>query len=187
MARNNDDLPFVELGNVLRRIRTTHKETIGDVSGAVEIDAITLRDIEHGKARPSEDILLLLISHFALKEDEASRLWNLAGYQDGDAPFTTFPEAETTAEKLVMAMPSDVRIVYTDTVHVVVNNFGVVMNFMQTAGPGGQPLMVSRVGMSREHAQSVLEVLQKTLAASTQPRTPRQLPHKTTDNQQSSV
>ncbi len=71
-----------------------------------------------------------------------------------------------------MVLPADARIVYTDMVHVMVNNYGVIMNFMQTAGPGSQPLAVSRIGMSREHAQSVLEVLQKTLAL----HNPKKLP-----------
>ena len=38
---------------------------------------------------------------------------------------------------------------------------------MQTAGPGSQPTTISRLGMSREHAQSVIELLQKTLAEHT--------------------
>ena len=45
-----------------------------------------------------------------------------------------------------------------------VNNHGVVMNFMQGAPNGGQPTVVSRLGMSREHAQSLVELLQRTLA-----------------------
>ena len=69
-------------------------------------------------------------------------------------------------------MPMDLRVVYTDMVHVAVNDFGLVMNFMQTAGPANKPLAIARVGMSREHAKSVLEVLQRTLAQSE----PRQLP-----------
>ncbi|MCX6729702.1 MAG: hypothetical protein NTV95_03595 [Candidatus Saccharibacteria bacterium] len=60
-------------------------------------------------------------------------------------------------------MPVDLRIVYTDTAHVMVNNFGVVMNFMQTNGNGGQPLAVSRIGMSKEHAQSLIKMLQQSL------------------------
>jgi hypothetical protein len=63
----------------------------------------------------------------------------------------------------MMVLPIDARIVYTDTVHVVANNHGVVMNFLQNAGPNNQTLAVARVGMSREHAKSVLELLQRTL------------------------
>jgi hypothetical protein len=65
-----------------------------------------------------------------------------------------------------MVLPGDVRIVYTDMLHVSVNDYGVVMNFLQGSGPKNPPLAIARVGMSREHAKSVLEVLQKTLAQS---------------------
>jgi len=57
----------------------------------------------------------------------------------------------------------DARVVYTDMAHVVSNKYGVTVNFMQSVGLAGQPLAVARVGMSREHAQHVLELLQKAL------------------------
>jgi hypothetical protein len=44
-------------------------------------------------------------------------------------------------------------------VHVSVNNFGLVINFMQATGLNNQPVMVSRLGMSREHALSVVAVI----------------------------
>jgi hypothetical protein len=38
------------------------------------------------------------------------------------------------------------------------------MNFMQGGGPNAAPASVARVGMSREHAKSVLQILQATLS-----------------------
>lgn len=163
MKRDEHGYPYKPLGLKLKRLRIQRQETVAEVSGAVEIDVDMLQDIETGARRPSEDILMLLISHFAPKEDEATTLWELAGY---DPERNNDMNDDTTVRQTVMVMPMDVRIVYTDMVHVVVNDFGVVMNFMQGAGPSNQPLAIARVGMSREHAQSVLEVLQKTLADS---------------------
>jgi hypothetical protein len=68
----------------------------------------------------------------------------------------------------------DIRVVYTDMVHVMVNDYGVVMNFIQNSGPNNQPLAVARVGMSREHAKSVVQILQQSLAQADQ--TPKSLP-----------
>ena len=45
---------------------------------------------------------------------------------------------------------------------------------MQTTGPNNQPLAVSRIGMSKEHAKSVLELLQQTL--NQQNQSPKALP-----------
>lgn len=158
--------PFAPLGAQLKAIRQRTNETIAEVSGAVEIDALELANFEIGRERPSQEILILLISHFGVKDDEAVKLWQLAGYQQ-DKVVNDEIESENIKHS-VAVFPADARIVYTDMVHVMVNNYGVVMNFMQGAGPGTQPLAVSRIGMSREHAQSVLDVLRATLENSTE-------------------
>ncbi len=175
MSETNKDNPFESLGTQLRRLREKRQETLAEVSGAVEIDPDTLNAMEEGTERPGEDILLLLISHFAAKEDMATKLWELAGFDQDELPAQNVANnIQGHAQNGVVVLPSDTRIVYTDMVHVMVNNYGVIMNFMQTAGPNSQPLAVSRIGMSKEHAQSVLEILQKTLAL----HEPKSLPSK---------
>lgn len=166
MNKRSTDYPFQPLGTHLRQLREKRQETLAEVSGAVEIEPEVLSAIEDGINRPTEDILLLLISHFAAKEEVATKLWELAGYNQDELPThkETSINNDQRAQQHTIAMPGDLRIVYTDMVHVMVNDYGIVMNFMQTAGIGGHPLAIARVGMSREHAQSVLEVLQKTLA-----------------------
>lgn len=163
MAETNQEFPFKTLGVRLRAMREKLRESLAEVSGAVEIEPDALTDFEQGKARPSEDILLLLISHFAIKEDEATKLWELAGYEKIDNSSNMTADEFGEIKNTVMVMPLDVRIAYTDMAHVVVNNHGVVINFMQTSGPNNQPLVVSRLGMSKEHAKSVIELLQQTL------------------------
>lgn len=169
--------PFVPLGNTLKRLRTKRQESLAEVSGAVEIEVDALTDFELGKARPSEDILLLLISYFSVKEDVATKLWELAGYDQDELPVAnTVNDINGDAQQSVMVMPLDARVNYTDMVHVMVNNYGVVMNFMQGAGPNNQPLVVARVGMSKEHARSVLDVLQQTLNQNEAMTTKKSLP-----------
>lgn len=169
MAEINREFPYKTLGARLRGIREKLRESLAEVSGAVEIELDTLTEVEQGKHRPSEDILLLLISHFALKEDEATKLWELAGYEKVDDATAMSIDESGDIRNSVMVMPVDVRIAYTDMAHVVANQHGVVVNFMQTNGPGNQPLVVSRLGMSREHAKSLVELLQRTLAGVEQP------------------
>lgn len=154
----NKEYPYKTLGNFLRRMREKKQESLAEVSGAVEIEAQQLTDIERGVQRPSEDILLLLISYFSLPEEEADRVWNMAGY-DRSRPDT---EPSLDAQQ-VMVMPMDARVVYTDMAHIVANKYGITMNFMQSMGLNGKPLAVARVGMSLEHAQYMLEMLQKAL------------------------
>lgn len=176
MSEANNQLPFKTLGSKLKGLREKRQESLAEVSGAVEIDPDVLQAYEQGSERPAEDILLLLISHFATKDEIATKLWELAGYDREELPMQ---QAGNSMNESISSTPvvlaANAPIVYTDMVHVMVNNYGVVMNFMQTAGSNQQPMAISRIGMSREHAQSVLEILQKTLNLSD----PKSLPSTT--------
>lgn len=183
--QSKHEQPYKTLGTRLKGMREKLHESVAEVSGAVEIDPEMLARIERGERCPSEDVLLLLISYFNFQEEEAVQLWELAGYdeQDRTSGGSALPGSEETPVKsMVMLVQPDNRIMYTDMVNVTINNHGVVMNFMQNpAIPDSQPVVISRMGMSREHAKSVLQVLQDTLAQ-TEP-TPKSLPapRKTTD------
>lgn len=142
--------PYKLLGWHLKLAREQLSESVAEVSGAVEIDVDSLEQFENGKVRPSEDILLLLISHLGLHDAEANSLWELAGYAPESKP-------DESSKNF------DLRIIYTDMVHVVINDVGVVMNFMQASGLGNQPLAVSRVGMSKDQAKHMLKLLQQSL------------------------
>lgn len=164
--------PFKRFGDRLKSLRQHIQETAADVSGAVEIDEATLARYEEGRERPSEDILNLLISHFDMQDDDAAKLWKLAGYElpvDRDDFQHDDQVSNNRAGVLVMAI--DPRIIYTDSMHVNASQNGVVLSFAQTNG-GQQPLVTARVGMSREQARSIISTLQGALDRSE----PRQLP-----------
>ncbi len=163
--------PFRTLGFQLRSLREKEHESIPDVSGAVEIEPELLVDIESGLKLPSEDILLLLISHFALQNEEAMKLWRMSGY-DNLTNETPAPASEPLNNQSAMfILPIDSRIVYTDMVQATVNDFGIVVNFQQNSPqPNTQPLTVARVGMSREHAENVISILQKILSEKNIPK-----------------
>lgn len=178
---NKSKHPFESLGKELKKLRSQRNESLAEVSGAVEIEIDELSDFEKGISRPGEDILALLINHFEMKDKDSDKLWNLAGYEGSDSSNGFVASDDAVLQSLpVFVLPIDARIVYTDLVHVMVNNYGVVVNFMQSAGPNNQPLAVSRIGMSKEHAYSLLEVLQNTLEQSSKPKEIKQIPAKVT-------
>lgn len=162
--------PFKTLGEKLKTIRQKLHESMSEVSGAVEIDEKQLERIEQGNERPSEDILLLLINHFGMQEDDAANLWQLAGY-DHPHDHSHDHDHDQQNRAMVMIMAVDPRIIYSDGVQITANNVGVVLNFSQGNG-GSQPLTTAKVGMSREQAYGLLHTLQRTLEQSK----PRQLP-----------
>jgi hypothetical protein len=157
MGEIESQSPYRSLGRQLKQLRSRVNESLAEASGAVEIDAKELASFELGKLRPTEDVLLLLISHFGAKDDEAVKLWEMAGYGLDKAP-----AAHMANEELRLQPANENRVLFTDIVDIVVNKYGVIMNFMQT-GPADSGQPVARVGMSREHAKSILRILQNTL------------------------
>lgn len=170
--------PFKPLGERLKIIRQKLHESVSEVSGAVEIDEQTLQRIEQGKELPTEDILMLLISHFGMQDDEAAGLWQLAGYDQSRLGSDTSDDQPGNGRTMVMIMAIDPRIIFSDGAQVTANKNGVIMNFSQATGTP-QSMTTARIGMSREQAYSVLQVLSKALAISE----PHQLPASTDQNQ----
>lgn len=175
MNNANQPLPYKQLGEQLRRLRQKNCESLIEVSGAVEIESTTLLDFENGVKRPSEDILMLLISHFNSKEFEANELWKMAGYSQPSSSSQIVNEDFGLIKPIVMMIPLDGRIVYTDTVQVKVNHFGVVVNFKQD-DTTNQSTTVARVGMSKDHARSLMDLLRHSLDQIDQPHVQKQLP-----------
>lgn len=170
--------PYAPLGSRLRQLREQHRESVAEVSGAVEIDETQLTIIEQGKDRPSEDILMLLISHFGIGDESADELWELAGYEakhdhdDHKHEGHDHDDLKRTAAMMIMLDP---RVMYSDSVEVISNRQGVIINFSQTAGPNSPPLTISRVGMGYEQAKAVMGILHQILYEHDNPTNPRRL------------
>lgn len=60
--------------------------------------------------------------------------------------------------------PEKTTILYTDTVFMNVNEDGVIFDICQKVGNSNQLQVVSRIGMSREHAQKFVKKLSEILA-----------------------
>src|SRR5476651_416669 len=144
MSKPQPEGTFRQLGKTLKELRNRVNETLAEASGAVEIDVKQLAGYELGHSRPTEDVLLLLISHFGVRDDEAVKLWELAGY--GMHRISSARLANDEPQPQPAATNAEARIMFTDIVDIIVNNYGVVMNFMQNTGPNSQPAAVARVG-----------------------------------------
>jgi len=176
--------PYRTLGQHLQYLREQKKESLAEVSGAVEIEEKLLARIEEGHERPAEDILLLLISHFNMQDQEAVQLWELAGYDGGESGQS---KAEDIAHEIlsnksvVVVIGLDGRTLYTDAIQVQNTDAGIVMNFGQlNSKKQAQPL--ARLGMSHEQAEKVLHELQQALLRSKYQRGPKSLPPTTGEN-----
>lgn len=171
MSNEQQEQPFKVLGEKLKIIRQKLHESVAEVSGAVEIDEQALLKIEQGKERPSEDILLLLINHFGMQDDDAANLWQLAGYDEPGDHDHRHHQSENQNRTMVMIMAVDPRVIYSDGAQVTANSNGVILGFSQGVGTP-QAMTTAKIGMSREQAYALMHTLQRTLEASK----PRQLP-----------
>lgn len=165
--------PYIHLGVRLRKLREQARESVLEVSGAIEVDQSVLERFESGAELPDEDILALLINHFDISDSDAVKLWELAGYSK-ETDKSLNPE-EQLLKQIMMVIPFDNRVAYSDLAHVHVNDGGVVISFATQAG-NVQPQTVARVGMSVEQAKKLIKTMESTIAAASRPKIPKALP-----------
>ena len=175
-------VPFKTLGSRLKIIRQKYKQSLAEVSGAVEIDEGLLGRIESGVERPAEDILELLINYFDINDKEAIRLWTLAGYEPDttqfDEPDGSSGDQNSSFQKnIVMLLAMDVRTTYTDALDIHYDDNGLLFNFKQAVGQS-QPVSVAKLGMSYEQALQVQRTLQKVLLHAKHLGGPKTVSHK---------
>jgi hypothetical protein len=177
---NEKQAPFATLGTHLKYLREQSRESLAEVSGAVEIDEAALGRIEAGLERPDEEILLLLISHFDMQDQEAVQLWELAGY-DGEVPEQIRPADTVPGSKsVVMLLALDTRTMYTDGVEAKAGPGGITLNFTQANGRG-EAAPVARLGMSYEQAEEAMRALYRSIMEGKHLRGPKALPEQITD------
>lgn len=164
----------------IRQYRETLGQSITDVANSIGVDRSYLSKLENGHEKPSLSVLSLLIRHFSLSEVEAIELSKLIGNMSGGSIFLNYKKKEVREEmdnlqvkqvpeqEVQVNLAADrVPILYTDSVFINSNQYGIVLNVAQSTGPTSQQNVVARIGMSREHAKALLDVLGKHLAMTT--------------------
>lgn len=174
MGDQQPHAPYKTLGNHLKYLREQSNQSVLEVSGAVEIDMALLDRIESGQERPAEDVLLLLISHFNMSDQEATQLWELAGYE-GEGPTKNRIAEELQNKQVVMMLALDMRTIYSDGLDININPGGVTLSFTQAVGQP-QSMPVARVGMSYDQAENVVKAMQQALLQAKYLRGPKRLP-----------
>lgn len=172
------EYPYKNVGNYLKHTREKLSESVAEVSGAVEIDIDTLNNIECGRELPSEEILLLMVSHFGLSEKEAEKVFKLAGYANESKEHDEQSSEELA--KVFALLPIDARVLYSDNSEILVNDSGLTISFMQQTMEG-KSVPAARVGLSRTHAEKLMNLLNQALhPAPQQPRLLAQPKHQKT-------
>lgn len=170
MLKHNE---FQTLGSTLRQYRENFNLSISELSRILKIDRTHLSKIENGHERPSLGLLNKLIWHYSLSGSQANELISLARHS---ASLTVISnkqlESDGRKEGIMEAkqnsgvqinIPNNVPVLYCDSVFMNSTEFGLTLDFAQTFAGSNQQNVVTRIGMSFEHASKMIEVLNKHL------------------------
>jgi len=151
------------------------------MSKSTDISVSYLSRLEKGDFKPSLKVLTKIFSFYDLDSSEVALIERLAGYwrpQGGDWKVSQTREgvgkvdSQPSEEKISSGKPGGVEvelkvdqtpILYTDSMFVTTNDFGVVFTAAQSMGPVPKHRVVARLGMSKAHAEKFAEVLVKQL------------------------
>lgn len=166
MSENSN--PYKTFGERIKFLREQWQQSLKEVAVTLEIDELTLKSIEDGMELPDIDQLDMLISHFLLTEDQAEDLRELANISNSSSTKSInslFPPGleDAITKQIMMVLPADNKVAYTDSMNATVTDNGVILQFMQSNPGSQQPTTISKLGMSREHANKIIEVLTQTM------------------------
>ncbi len=162
------------LGKKIREIRKKSGKSITETATSIDVGRSYLSRLENGYEKvPSQKVIRNLIDHFSLsKSEEAELLWLASHFQESKVK-TERKEVSKVGEnktqktdqenRLQINIPDNMQVLYSDSVWVTSSRWGIVLDFAQSVGPTNRQNVVSRVGMSKEHAQAMFDVLKKKL------------------------
>lgn len=175
-------IDLIEFGKLIKQIREKSGENITSASKTIGVDRSYLSKIESGNEKTSLPVFNRLISHYSISKEVTLLLASLIGYEGGQGVVMFDNSQREVKNKMdekkvnikdefkdqqqgvnVNLSVDRVPILYTDSVFISSNNYGIVMNVAQSVDNKNQQI-VARVGMSRDHAKALAEVLAKHLA-----------------------
>ena len=151
------ELPQQRIGGYLKQRRESLNESLAEVSGAVEINELS--EIESGSILPTEDILILLLSHLDVEEPTARKVLKLAGY-DALQPDEVSGD-EQLKQQMFVLMPG-FQIQFADKAQVQKANDSVILNFYQPSITNTD-MPIARVGLTKKQVRALISQLQAEL------------------------
>ncbi|MDO8639201.1 MAG: DUF3467 domain-containing protein [Candidatus Daviesbacteria bacterium] len=169
---------FKDFGNKIREFRKNKEESLLRVSSSLGIDKTYLSKLENGHLKPSKKILERISNYYSLSEEKMIILYDFAGYGEEEKQFRQnederevikmdeSPSSVITKGKegaVEIGVPNNVQVLYSNAVFITSDDFGVVLDFAQRLGSTSNHNVVSRIGMSFDHAENFLKVLKENI------------------------
>lgn len=150
-------------GEYIKTKRKSLNMTLRELANKSKIDFSLLSKFENNNRKPSPLYLARLTEALKLNDEEFLELQKLGKYIQNNHPkggeTAQMKNEEIKPSSMQVNMPTNLLVIYSDAAMFAINQYGVVLDFAQTFGATGQRNIVSRIGMSKEHAMVFAEKL----------------------------
>lgn len=166
----------MKLGNLLKKHRVEKGFSSKQFAEKAGLSRPYLSRIENGHETPAPETLFKVIAALGLNDKDANELWKKANYSSA-SKIRVAETSEVSGVQKESKVTNNVEInknqpiLYTDAAFVTKSNFGLVIDYAQSIASTNNKIVVSRVGMSIDHAKALLKVLENELKAKDDPST----------------
>lgn len=148
------------------KLLLTQRKTLGwtsqQTAQILKVSPAYYSKLENGKEKPSRALVADIISKFQLALEDSRLLEQYAGYGTGSSIIDQTSESGVDQASLVSTAPSfdrNTQVLYSDAMYITITENGVVLDFAQQQGATTQQDVVSRIGLSHEHAKKISDLL----------------------------
>ncbi len=152
-------------GKLLKGHRKKTGKSLKAVGKDIGINYSYLSKIEKGIQRPSVELLNKLVTYYKLNNSQTGKIFHFAGYKREEVTMNNQSQFNKSNQNKTQISidPKNNQILYTDHIHVTSSPFGLVLDIGQKMGPTTKAFIVSRIGMSAEHAKALVNLLNRAL------------------------
>ncbi|HVT01479.1 MAG TPA: DUF3467 domain-containing protein [Patescibacteria group bacterium] len=173
------------LGKKIRELRMNNNLTMEQLATRAKIHPTLLSKIENGSRKPSITVIRALSSELNLNETDINYLLSLISAStpfeqklnnnsEGEEVKKSMDEFANKKNPIEVKVPDNLPVLYSDVAMVTSSPYGIVFDFAQNVGPTTTRNVVSRVGISVEHAKALLQVLSKKIVDAEKARTEKE-------------
>lgn len=164
---------FIDFGRKIRAYRVSKDKSLSDVASSLGIDRTYLSKLENGHLQPSKKLLEKIIQYYDLNKSESSELYKAVGYGEKGINMNIEGEGVTRMEDKIpgseiakdsgaeVNVPANMPVLYTDSIFITSNPYGTTIDFATRLGTTNKHQVVARIGMSTQHLEKFIEILQK--------------------------
>lgn len=164
---------YSSFGKKIKSFRNKKRESLTQTAKNLQITKSYLSKIENGHIKPNKGMIDKLASYFSLQPILKTELLQLSGFnpegivvkleENNRKEVLSRVDQNVGGKEAEIVIPSNIPVLYTDSIFVTKNEFGIVLDFAQRLGPTAKHTVVARLGMSEKHAKALLDVLNSKL------------------------